>query len=318
MISRVVLGCALALLAAGAAHAEERGVAARVNGVEISAERLERYHDEVVGARDFLSMSNPGTFKRKKREALEQLIEQELLWQEAQRKGATVPREEAEAALAHLRARFSSDAQYERRLERAGFTPATYAEYVRRLLSIERLVERHVAHGLTVTDEEVHAFYEAERERFALPEEVHLRQILLEVAAGAPAAQRAGARARAERLLVEACRTEDFAALARKHSDDPSAPSGGDLGFVARGHLAAPLEAAAFALSAGALSGVVESGQGFHLLKCEARRGGGRTPEADATPAIRKTLLAAKVKKAVAERVEALRAEARIEIGLAL
>jgi parvulin-like peptidyl-prolyl isomerase len=208
MMTRVLLAGLLAVTAVGATRAEERGVAARVNGVEISSERLERYLEEVGGARDFLSMSDPGVFKRKKREALEQLVEQELLWQEARRRDAVAPQEEVEAALAQLRARFASDAAYLGRLERAGFTASTYAEYVRRLLSIQRLVERDVAPTLSVTDEEVRAFLEA--------------------------------------------------------------------------------------------------------------RSGSRTPGAEAIPEIRKSLLAAKLKKAVAERVGALRAQARIEIGLAL
>jgi parvulin-like peptidyl-prolyl isomerase len=318
MTFRIAPPCLIVLAALGAARAEERGIAARVNGVAISAERLERYQEEVVGGRDFLSMSNPASFKRHKREALEQLIDQELLWQEAQRRGALAPQAEVEAALGQLRARFASEAELARRLERAGFTTSTYREYLLRLLSIDRLVERDVAPHLAVTDEEVHDYYSADPERFAIPEEVHLRQILVRADASASADARARAKARAERLLARARRGDDFAALASQHSDDPSAPSGGDLGFVMRGQISAPLEASAFALAAGELSPLVESAQGFHLLKCEGKRGGGRRSELEASPAIRRKLLDEKLRKAVGERVAALRAQARIEIALAL
>jgi parvulin-like peptidyl-prolyl isomerase len=287
-----------------------------VNGVVITAERLERYQEEAVGGRDAASISNPGRFKRLKREALDQLIEQELLWQEARRADAVAPQAEVDAALAQLRTRFPSEAEFTRRLERAGFTARTYEEYLRRLLSISRLVERDVAQRLEVTDDEVHAAYAADPMRFARPEEVHLRLIL--VKADATADGRADARARAERLLAEASAGGDFAALARSHSGDPSAPAGGDLGFVARGRLAPPLEEAAFTLAVGAVSPPIESPEGLHLLKCEDRRGGDPAPEAEAGPGIRRKLLAEKLQRAVAERVKALREGARIEIGMGL
>lgn len=170
VISRLVTLCLLALTAFEATRAEERGIAARVNGVAISAERLERYQEEVVGGRDFLSMSNPARFKRHKREALEQLIDQELLWQEAQRRRALASRADVEAAMALLRARHASEAEFTRRLENAGFTPAAYEEHLLRLLSIQRFVERDLSPRLTVTDEEVHAHYAADPARFAVPE----------------------------------------------------------------------------------------------------------------------------------------------------
>ncbi|MFO0557918.1 MAG: peptidylprolyl isomerase [Polyangiales bacterium] len=76
------------------------------------------------------------------------------------------------------------------------------------------------------------------------------------------------ARAFAATLLQRARSGEDFNALARNHSDDPSREANsGDLGFIVPGQTVEPFERAAFALPVGGISDVVESQYGFHVIK---------------------------------------------------
>ncbi len=75
-------------------------------------------------------------------------------------------------------------------------------------------------------------------------------------------------------LLDSLKKGDDFAALAKKYSEDPgSATQGGDLGFVKRGVFYPEFEAVAFSLAPGQLSGVVESPAGFHVIQLLERRG---------------------------------------------
>ena len=76
-------------------------------------------------------------------------------------------------------------------------------------------------------------------------------------------------RARVETAAQRAAAGEDFAALARELSEDPSARSGGDLGFVNPAELARPLRTAAASLAAGQVSAIVETPAGYVLLKRE-------------------------------------------------
>ncbi|HVO74431.1 MAG TPA: peptidylprolyl isomerase [Ignavibacteriaceae bacterium] len=78
----------------------------------------------------------------------------------------------------------------------------------------------------------------------------------------------------AEEILDSIKAGADFAAMAKKYSEDPgSASQGGDLGFVKRGVFYPEFESVAFALKDGEISGVVESPVGFHIIQLIERRG---------------------------------------------
>ena len=59
----------------------------------------------------------------------------------------------------------------------------------------------------------------------------------------------------------------EFAALARANSDCPSSAQGGDLGAFGRGQMVKAFEDTAFAMPVGAVSGVVETPFGYHLIQ---------------------------------------------------
>jgi peptidyl-prolyl cis-trans isomerase C len=114
--------------------------------------------------------------------------------------------------------------------------------------------------------------YKANPRRFDLPEETGTSHILIKK--DTPAA-----RATIEQVLGELKRGGDFAALARKHSEDASASQGGLLGYFPDGKLVPEYEAAAKKLKAkGELSGIVETQFGFHIIRLEGRRPPGLRP----------------------------------------
>lgn len=75
---------------------------------------------------------------------------------------------------------------------------------------------------------------------------------------------------------------DDFAEVAQEMSEDEgTAPSGGALGWVAKGQMVKPFEEALFKLQPGEISGIVQTQYGFHIIKVEARREPKKKPEPD-------------------------------------
>ncbi|MEO8805405.1 MAG: SurA N-terminal domain-containing protein [Burkholderiaceae bacterium] len=130
--------------------------------------------------------------------------------------------------------------------------------------------------GISVSDEDLRKYYAENEKRYTTPEERRASHILIKAEKGAPEADRAKAKAKAEGLLAELKKNPAaFAELARKNSEDPgSAEKGGDLDFFGRGAMVKPFEDAAFGLKPDELSGVIESDFGFHIIKLAAVKGG--------------------------------------------
>lgn len=147
-------------------------------------------------------------------------------------------------------------------------------EYV--VLDLESLKK-----GIAVSADDLQKYYTENAARYTSTEERRASHILVKVDAGASAADRAKAKAKAEGLLADVKKNPaTFADIAAKNSDDPgSAEKGGDLDFFGRDGLAAkPLEDAAFKLKTGEISDLVESDFGYHIVKLTALRGGEKKP----------------------------------------
>lgn len=168
---------------------------------------------------------------------------------------------------------------------------------------------------VAVTDEEVRARYDEQVEiLWTRPTMVRASHILLDNPVGTP--EEAAARAEAERVrdLAQADGA-DFAALAREYSTGPSAPHGGDLGFFRRtGDMVEPFAAAAYELEVGAVSDLVETQFGFHIIYCAEREEGSTTPFEEAEELVRRMLREEKVVERRSAHVETLREGADITV----
>lgn len=133
---------------------------------------------------------------------------------------------------------------------------------------------------LSVSENEVKAWYDGHKDRYSQSEERRASHILI-------ALEKAGgkdkARTQAESVLAEVQKNPAaFAELARKHSQDPgSAEKGGDLGFFGKGAMVKPFEDAVFKQKEGEISGLVESDFGFHIIKVTGIHAAREKPLAD-------------------------------------
>ena len=138
-----------------------------------------------------------------------------------------------------------------------------------------------------VSSEEVETYYKENQKEFTTPEVVKTRHILKKFPDNATDEQKAETKTAAEALLetvnAELAAGADFAELATKHSEGPSAAQGGALrgrnpklppgDYFARGDMVKSFEEAAFdILKPGEVSGLVETDYGYHIIKLEEKK----------------------------------------------
>ncbi len=135
-----------------------------------------------------------------------------------------------------------------------------------------RLTAADIAKGMKLSEDELRKFYDDEAARFTTPEERKARHILFSLAPNAKPEEKDRVLAQANAVRKQLLGGADFAALARKYSQDPgSASKGGELGFNRRGVFAPEFDSALFSLKkAGDLSEPVKTQYGYHLIQLEA------------------------------------------------
>jgi len=147
----------------------------------------------------------------------------------------------------------------------------TMADLKKRLVeefSPQQVIHVEISERIAVSDKDERAYYDAHTADFEVPAEATVREIVLKASEPERAAKRAEAEAVRARLAVPGA---DFATIAAEVSDAGTKKTGGLLGTVKKGDLAAPLENAAFTLPVGEISPVIEADYGFHILKVDGR-----------------------------------------------
>ncbi len=292
--------------------------AARVNGVAISRSEFDNGLKSYIqqAGMDNAMITDPDRQKQVQLEVLDGLITRELLWQEAQKKNFIAKDEDVQTAMSQAKDSFPSEDDFKLRLTQIGYTEEGYTQILRQRLSVRELVEKDISQGLSVSDDEIHGYYQSNPEEFKAPEQIRARHILVDVDPGANDTEHEDAKKKIEDILNQAKDGTDFAELAKTHSEAESRFKGGDLGFFSRGQMVKPFEEAAFALKPGEISQVVQTQFGYHIIKVEEKKEPHILTLKDTQEQIRRFLYSRKVQDAVRKRVSILREQSNVEILL--
>jgi peptidyl-prolyl cis-trans isomerase SurA len=176
-----------------------------------------------------------------------------------------------------------SDKELEKLLAAQDMTMADLKRKLVETFSPQQVVRAEVSDRIAVSEKDAREYYDAHRAEFTVPAEATVREIVLL----ASDADRDAKRVQAEAVRARAAAPgADFAAIAAEVSDAGTKKSGGLLGPVKKGDLAAPLESAAFTIPVGSVSPVIEADYGFHILKVDARTESSVKPFEDVKPDI--------------------------------
>lgn len=220
----------------------------------------------------------PGSpqFEEIRRSTLDQMIMQKVLLIKAKEDSVEIDQnrvdQELEDNIQSMIAQVGSESKLEeyfgaslRKLRK------NFRKDVEERLLVEKMQQKK-AMQIPVSQREVLEFYQTMKDSLPeLPERVNISHILVSNIASSEA------RAQAYQKILEAkqklAEGADFSEIARQYGEDPSAPRGGDLGFMRRDELVREYAEAAFRLEPGQVSDVVETQFGFHLIKLIEKQG---------------------------------------------
>lgn len=307
----------IALLALSLVKRSSGDRVAVVDGSVITREYFDREMNRVK--QGLLNMGKPlidSQLSELKKEVLEQLINRELLYQESQRKGIGIGEAAVNEELEALKKGFPSEAEFKSALKEAKLSELEVKSQIERGLAIDEFITGHFVERVTISDNEVRAYYESHPESFKQPEQVRASHILISVDPQANSSKRSSARKKAEEIRQKLRKGEDFADLAKKFSQGPSRAKGGDLGYFRRGQMTKPFEDAAFALMPGEVSDVVQTKFGYHLIKVFEKKPEATIAFEEIREVLGRYLTQEKVQNEVSLYIQKLKENAKVEVYL--
>jgi peptidyl-prolyl cis-trans isomerase SurA len=201
---------------------------------------------------------------------LDTLITKRLIDLEFSEQGLSVRDEDIDRYINGIRERNQlTEEQLQLALAQQGITMERYRDQIRDELRRAHLINREIRGKVNVTPEDVQRYYEAHLDDYAKPEQLTISDIFIQLPENATPEQVEEAVNRAEAIYEELDGGEDFAEMAKRHSDAPSAESGGSLGTFQRGQMRDELEDAVAGLEPGQFSRPIRSSEGIHIVRLD-------------------------------------------------
>jgi peptidyl-prolyl cis-trans isomerase SurA len=259
-----------------------------VNGTEIKRDEVEKYYKSQV---------NPESQEPSQEETLtlklnvvEQLINNEILLERAKKLNLEASDGEVEDKFTELKSPFTEE-DFQRQLKARGMSVDDLKRDLRRQLSIQKLLNREVVAKISISDQDVNDFYNANHNQFNVAEaQYRISQIVITPRKDPQVRNRknddatneAEAQRKAKMLMDKLNSGADFSALAMDYSEDPNtAATGGDLGYIPESSLNAAqtdpvLKKAVLSLKPGQVSQPIVLKDSIRILKLVAREAAGQ------------------------------------------
>ncbi len=190
-----------------------------------------------------------------------------------------------------------------------------FKQHIREQLIRQQVVRDQVGSHLDMTHADELAYYNAHKQDFMVPEEVHLSEILIPTPDNPTQAQIDAAQARANDLAAKLKAGGNFAALARQYSGGPTASAGGDLGDFKRGTLGDVLENATFPLPVGGNTPPIRTRQGYVILHIDSHQNAGVPPLSAIDEKVQEAMYFSELQPALRAYLTKLRSQAYIQIA---
>ncbi len=325
------LTAASAQMASHAPTAIANAPSAQTSPMQVSDRPVARVNGTVLTDRDLLremymifpyAQQHNGFPKAQEAEirqgALEMIIFEELVYQEAVRRKLAVPAEKLNQGQAEFRKQFDSPDQYQQYLQSEMHgSEQKLRQQMRRSLLIEEVLKTDVELKATVTPAELQAYYVKNAARFTQPESFSFQSISVVPPLKATAEQAKQARAKADDALRQAKATktyQDFGLLAEKISEDDFRVNMGDHKSVPANKLPPQVIKALQSIPAGQVTGPIQIESAYTIIRLNAHTPPQKKPLSEVRTELKTDLQKSKYEKLRSNLAKQLRAKAKIEV----
>jgi parvulin-like peptidyl-prolyl isomerase len=283
----------------------EEETIAIVNNKKISLAAFHAKLHSVLNRYRQLILTDEKQLSEIKEIVIEQLVDEELLNQEASRKGIRVSDEEMEPIVAESLTPYEG-AGFDTQLKKINMTKTEWKERLRKQLLVRKLIEEEVIRKIPITKREIRSYYQKHQRELVIPEGFKIRNITL------------SSNEEASAIRSQIRRGKNFIKLIREHSISPDKARDGDLGYIERGDLPLEMERVIFKLGfrkfRSSLSQPIHSQDGYHIFRLEKYRRKRRLSLSAAKSRIKKILIEQKEDEYYARWLEKLKKNATISI----
>jgi peptidyl-prolyl cis-trans isomerase SurA len=300
-------------------------IIARVNNSIISRSDLRHSEEQLAAEQAKQDPNTPAENAPQQKDLLRDLIDTQLLSQKAEELGISADTDVIKR-LDDLRKQMHAESMedLEKAAQAQGVSFEEFKQNLKNSILTQKVIQQEVGGHISVSQQEIQAFYDAHKADMERPEQVRLSEILVSTQA-APAGQGASpevssdesvaqAKARADAIYAQLAKGAKFDEVATKNSAGPTAAQGGDLEYFKRGTLSKQLEDQVFALKAGQFTEPVRTNQGWVILKVTEHQSAGIPPLKEVEPQIQERLYMSKMQPALREYLTKLRENAYIDI----
>ena len=201
----------------------------------------------------------------------------------------------------------------EKAVEKQGIVWEDYKQQMKNGLLTQKVIQQEVGGRMDIGPDEVKKYYEAHKQDFNRPEQVDLSEILLSTDGKTPE-EAAAVKTKADDLHKRIVNGDDFAEMARRHSDGSTAQDGGELGEFERNQLAPQLADAVFKLEKNGVTDVIQTKSGFEILKVNEHYQAGLQPLDKVSDQITNILYKQKMDPAMRDYLAQLREESYVTV----
>jgi peptidyl-prolyl cis-trans isomerase SurA len=298
-------------------------VLVKVNGDVLTKSEFERRQVGALRNRPELANAGPNSLELQKAvaeltpELILDAVDELLLVQRGKELNYTLGDEQFNNIVANIKKQnnLEDEAKFQAALKGEGMTLADLRRNLERSMLVQQVQRVDVMDKLSVGDEELRAYYEAQKQDFTTPSEITLREILIEVPStekGVNVAQDDEARATAEDTRKRLLAGEPFPRLAADVSAAASKANGGLIGPIKSDELAPQLQALLEKMNVGELTEIQRTARGYQILKLESRTNAKIKTFEEARGEIADKIVEQKFDAARDEYLDRLRAQATI------